>query len=158
MFGKRSSNTNTTVIGQGSRFIGTLELEGAAHIEGQCEGTIRAGSQLSVGSHGTVSGELQGRVVVIAGRVEGTVMADETLHVLKNGSVLGDVYYGKLQVDSGGVIDGSSHQGPRPESAAHNGAEQARFDDSGLIDARAKLSSVRPAAAEVRRSNAPGAR
>ena len=62
MFGKRSNQTNTTIIGQGSRFVGTLELEGAAHIEGQCEGTIRAENQLTIGPHGTVSGELGGRV------------------------------------------------------------------------------------------------
>ena len=99
--------------------------------------------------------------MVIAGRVEGTVVADERLHVLKNGSVQGDVYYGKLQVDSGGVIDGRSHHGPRPDSAVSELAqdtEQARYDESGLIDARPKLSSVRPAAADVRRSNAPGRR
>jgi len=165
MFGKRSNSTssNTTIIGRGARFTGTLELEGDVHIEGQCDGTIRAQAQLSVGPHGSVSGEISGSVVVIAGRVEGTAIAKETLHILNSGSLQGDVFYGRLQVDPGGVIDGSSHHGPPASmltaSMAPSGPrelEEGSYDDGRVLEARSKLSSVAPP--EGRRSTAPGMR
>lgn len=166
MFGKRSSHSsNITIIGHGARFTGTLELEGDVHIEGQCDGTIRAQTQLSIGSHGAVTGELSGGVVIIAGRVEGTVIAKETLHVLATGSLQGDVFYGRLQVDSGGVIDGRTHQGPPQPMLATSVApeatqpEQGPHEESRVFDARPKLSSMAPpAVAEGPRSNAPGRR
>src|SRR5512133_499365 len=155
-------NGNTTLIGRGARFTGTLEIEGSVHIEGQCEGTIRAQSQLSIGPNGTATGELSGSTVVIAGRVEGTVSAKETLHVLKTGSLRGEVFYGQLQVDSGGVIDGRTHQGPLPAQLAAGSAPQVApelpdglEEQSHIIDTRPKLSSFAPPAA---RSNAPGKR
>jgi cytoskeletal protein CcmA (bactofilin family) len=168
MFGKHSNHgngNNTTIIGRGARFKGTLELEGDVLIEGQCEGIIRSEAQLSIGPHGSVSGELSGGVVVIAGRVEGTAIAKETMHVLNTGCLQGDVFYGQLQVDSGGIIDGRSHQGAPPGMGATNLAPEAArqpeedsHDDSVIIDTRAKLSSVAPPAAGVARSNAPGRR
>lgn len=167
MFGKHnnhsSNSNNTTIIGRGAHFSGTLELEGDVHIEGQCEGTIRAQTQLSIGPHGSVTGEISGGVVVIAGRIEGTAIAKETMHVLNTGSLQGDVFYGRLQVDPGGVIDGRTHQGAPlavlPASVTSESAaelEDDSHDESLVIDTRSKPSSVAPRAAEVARSNAPG--
>jgi cytoskeletal protein CcmA (bactofilin family) len=166
MFGRRSHHSGkTTIIGCGARFTGTLELEGDVHVEGQCEGTIRAQAQLSIGPHGSVTGELSGGVVVVAGRVEGTAIAKATLHVLNTGSLQGDVFYGQLQVDPGGVIDGRTHQGPptamltasaNPDATGELPKESN--DENLAIEARLKQSSAMPTAADVARSNAPGRR
>ena len=161
MFGKRSSVSNTTIIGRGARFSGSLELEGSVLVEGHCEGTIRTGGQLSVGPDGSVVGELSGNTVSVAGRVQGIIVASETLHVLTTGSLDGEVFYGKLQVDSGGVIDGHSHQGTRPPVRASMvpsaGGESVADDASGIIVA-ARPTSVFPGTAEFRRTGAPGPR
>lgn len=161
MFGKRNRN-NTTIIGRGARFFGTLELEGAAYIEGRCEGTLRAQGPLSVGSSGSVVGELMGNVVSIAGHVEGTVVAEQTLHVFKNGSVKGDAYYGRLQVDSGGVIDGQTHQGPRTVAEAVSQSvpslEDGCVEQTGVIEAKVRPISVRPPMSDARSSIAAGRR
>jgi len=167
MFGKRSSNqtSNTTIVGRGAHFTGTLEVEGDVHVEGQFDGTIHAQAQLSIGPHGSVKGELSGGVVIIAGRVEGKTIAQETLHVLSSGSLQGDIFYGRLQVDSGGVIDGRTHQGaPTPMLTASATLETAHEpeteprEESRVIDARPKLNSASPPPVEVARSSAPGRR
>ncbi|MBN1610105.1 MAG: polymer-forming cytoskeletal protein [Polyangiaceae bacterium] len=161
MFGK-GNNGSTTIIGRGARFVGTLELEGAAYVEGRCEGTVRAKGELSVGPQGSVFGELVGKVVLIAGQVEGTVIAQERLHVFKTGSLKGDAYYGRLQVDSGGVIDGQSHQGARVagELGPHvaESFEEPPTEQAGVADTRVRPISVRPAGAESRNSVAAGRR
>ena len=154
MFGK-SKSSNTTIIGRGARFVGTLELEGAIHIEGRCEGTIRARGHLSVGTQGSVVGELAGNQVAIAGKVEGTVVAKETLHVLPTGALQGDVFYGRLQVDYGGVMDGRSHQGaPAAEADSPADGREVPVEQTGVIEARIKPTSVRPMAADGGRSSA----
>ena len=163
MFGRRS-NSNTTIIGRGARFVGSLELEGPVYIEGECEGAIRAKTELSVGPRGSVLGEVTGSVVTIAGRVEGTVVANEALHVLKTGTMKGDAFYGKLRVDGGGVIDGRSRQGPPnaplSERALPPGqeAEEGSAEQSGVVTTSAHPTSVFPRVAGVRASGAPGAR
>jgi cytoskeletal protein CcmA (bactofilin family) len=158
MFSKRTDNT--TIIGRGARFNGTLELEGAVHIEGQCEGSIRAKGQLSVGANGSALGELAGSTVLVAGRVEGTVIASEVLHVLPTGNLKGEAFYQRLQVDPGGIIDGSSHQGPRAGSMlaleAGQDAVEAPMERTGVVETRIKGNSVRPLAPEGMRSDAQG--
>jgi cytoskeletal protein CcmA (bactofilin family) len=166
MFGKRHSHSNNiTVIGRGARFTGTLELEGDVHVEGQCEGKILAQGQLSIGPHGSLRGELAGGVVVIAGNVEGTLIANERLHVTKTGNLRGEVFYGQLQVDPGGVIDGKAQKGPSPSltkaSAAPDASsnlDAASQDPSRVIDTRPKLTSVRPPTTDAPRSTAPARR
>jgi len=159
MFGKRSSSS-TTVIGRGARFVGTLELEGPVHIEGNCEGAIRAQGELSIGPHGSVIGEVTGNVVTIAGRVEGTVVATQSLHVLPTGGLKGDVYYGRLQVDSGGVIDGQSHQGAPPPAlgAGEQDAEYIADEESGVVAKQLQPTSVFPAIGTAGGANAAGLR
>jgi cytoskeletal protein CcmA (bactofilin family) len=147
MFNKSSqSSGNTTIIGRGARFTGTLELEGEIHIEGQCEGTVRANAGIAIGSQGSMRGELSGGAVLIAGRAEGTIVAKETLHVLKSGSLRGDIYYGQLMVDPGGVIDGTSHQGAPPPmlEAADAAQSSATAGESSVFDTRPR--SVAPEA------------
>lgn len=162
MFGRRK-NSNTTIIGRGARFVGSLELEGPVHIEGECEGTIRAKTELSIGSRGSVLGEVTGSVVTVAGRVEGTVVANEALYVLKTGTLKGDAFYGKLQVDSGGVIDGRSHQGPPSAAVSERalppaqGGEDGSVEQSGVVSTSVHPTSVFPRVA-ARSSGAPGVR
>ena len=161
MFGKANSGS-TTIIGRGARFVGTLELEGAAYIEGRCEGTVRAQGELSVGPHGSVLGELAGKVVLVAGQVEGTIVAQENLHLFKTGSLKGDAYYGRLQVDYGGVIDGQSHQGARVAGElgpyVAESLEGSSSEPTGVTDTRVRPISVRPAGTESRNSVAAGRR
>ena len=159
MFGKRSSNS-TTVIGRGARFVGTLELEGPIHIEGNCEGAIRAQGELSIGPQGSVLGEVTGNVVTIAGRVEGTVVANQSLRVLPTGGLKGDVYYGRLQVDSGGIIDGRSHQGSPPPAlgAGEPESEYLVEEQSGVVETRPQPTSVFPVVGETGGANAAGLR
>ena len=157
MFGKKIQPGNTTIIGKGARFTGTLQLEGAVLIEGHCEGTLRTSGELSVGAAGHVSGEIAGKSVAVAGRVEGLIVASETLLVLSGGHVEGEAYYGKLKVDAGGVIDGRSHQG-RPPERQSNSIPPVADEESGVLRTADRSVSAFPAAGVARASGAPGAR
>lgn len=148
MFSKKTPRGNTTIIGKGAQFTGTLVLDGPIVVEGHCEGSIRTNGELSVGPDGSVDGELVGNTVAIAGRVQGTLVAKEALVVLSSGHVEGEVYYGKLKVDTGGIIDGISHQGSRSEARVDPGL--AADEESGVVRAPERSVSAFPAAGGAR--------
>ena len=120
MFGNKSKTkaaTEPTVIGRGTVIEGTVRVSGRVQVDGQIEGTLIAEGHASVGPSGAVLGELVAHELVVGGRVEGKVSVTENLHIAPNGVCRGDVRYGSLQVDRGGVLDGSTAHGEGTNTA-----------------------------------------
>lgn len=112
MFGKKAeSAADPTVIGRGAVIEGTVRASGPIQIDGHIQGSLHVDGQVSVGPNGSIDGELVAENIVVGGRVEGKVTARAHLHVAPGGSARGEVRYGSLQIDRGGVIDGTTGQG-----------------------------------------------
>ena len=137
MFGSKNTK-GTTVVAREANFEGSLELTGSAHIEGGFKGTLRAGTELSVGPEGAVEGALTADTMVIAGRVHGTVVALRHLHILSGGRVDGRVYYQALQIDRGGALTGEVHQGD-PNEIEQAGSDADHDEQSGVSPAAPRL-------------------
>jgi cytoskeletal protein CcmA (bactofilin family) len=63
---------------------------------------------VSVGPEGKILGEVTADQLSVGGRVEGTVFARGHLLVLASGVVHGNARYTSLEVERGGVMDGSA--------------------------------------------------
>ena len=114
MFGsknKTSASTEPTVIGRGTVIEGTVRVSGRVQVDGQIDGSLIAEGHVSVGPHGSILGEVVAHELAVGGRVEGKVSVRENLHIAPQGVCRGDVRYGSLQVDRGGVLDGSTAHG-----------------------------------------------
>jgi cytoskeletal protein CcmA (bactofilin family) len=114
MFGNKSkgkASTEPTVIGRGTCIEGTIRVSGRVQVDGQIDGTLLAEGPVSVGPSGSIIGEVAAHELAVGGRVEGKVNVREHLHVAPNGVCRGEVRYGSLQVDRGGVLDGSTAHG-----------------------------------------------
>jgi cytoskeletal protein CcmA (bactofilin family) len=137
MFGKKSSSSaaEPTVIGRGAIIEGTVRASGPMQVDGQIEGTLEVDGQVSVGPNGAVTGELIADDIVVGGRVEGNVTARAHLHIAPGGSVRGDVRYGSLQIERGGLIDGTTGHG------------QGATESASAPDARPSKVPARPAQA-----------
>jgi cytoskeletal protein CcmA (bactofilin family) len=107
----RAPATEPTVIGRGTIIEGTVRVCGRVQVDGQIDGTLIAEGHVSVGPSGSIVGEVVADQLAVGGRVEGKVNVREHLHIAPGGSARGDVRYGTLQVDRGGVIDGSTLHG-----------------------------------------------
>lgn len=105
------SATEPTVIGQGTVIEGTIRVAGRVQVDGQIDGTLIAEGHVSVGPTGSILGEVVAAELAVGGRVEGKVSVRDNLHIAPGGTARGEVRYGSLQVDRGGVIDGSTLQG-----------------------------------------------
>jgi cytoskeletal protein CcmA (bactofilin family) len=120
MFGSKTTKakaaTEPTVIGRGTVIEGTVRVSGRVQVDGEIEGSLIAEGHVSVGPSGSIVGEVVADQLAVGGRVEGKVTVREHLHIAPGGSTRGELRYGSLQVDRGGVIDGSTLHGEGPNT------------------------------------------
>jgi len=137
-----SSHTNhrdaePTVIGAGAVIEGTVRVSGRVQLDGRIEGTLDVDGEVSIGPKGYLHGELIATQVAIGGTAEGKVTIREHLHIVSTGRVRGDVRYETLQVDRGGVLDGTTAHG---EEADTHTVDPSMMGD----EAPAKVPSIPP--------------
>jgi cytoskeletal protein CcmA (bactofilin family) len=108
-------SSEPTVIGKGTVIEGTVRVCGRVQVDGQIDGSLIAEGHVSVGPTGSVIGEVVAEELAVGGRVEGKVSVRDHLHVAPGGIARGEVRYGSLQVERGGVIDGSTAHGDAPD-------------------------------------------
>jgi cytoskeletal protein CcmA (bactofilin family) len=108
-------SSEPTVIGKGTVIEGTIRVCGRVQVDGQIDGSLIAEGHVSVGPTGSVIGEVVAEELAVGGRVEGRVNVRDHLHVAPGGIARGEVRYGSLQVERGGVIDGSTAHGESPD-------------------------------------------
>ena len=128
MFGNKSkgnASTEPTVIGRGTLIEGTIRVSGRVQVDGQIDGTLLAEGPVSVGPSGSIVGEVSAHELAVGGRVEGKVNVREHLHVAPNGICRGEVRYGSLQVDRGGVLDGSTAHGDDTNTLQTDGSTES---------------------------------
>lgn len=113
IFGGLSSSvgerTEKTVIAKGTRIKGELDTDALLLIDGDWEGTIRSGTEVSIGANGHFKGQLSAKRLIVNGKLEGTVCCDK-LEVLKNGLVEGEVQLKEFTIEPGGRFFGQSRQ------------------------------------------------
>jgi cytoskeletal protein CcmA (bactofilin family) len=118
MFGKKAASAaEPTVIGRGAVIEGKVRASGPIQIDGHVDGALIVDGSVSVGPNGAITGEVGADDIVVGGRVQGKLFARAHLHVASGGSVRGEVRYGSLQIDRGGLIDGTTGQGQDADAA-----------------------------------------
>ena len=143
MFGRKSKAAGEpTLIGRGAVIEGTLRAQGRIQVDGTIDGTLEVQGEVSIGPSGSVVGVLVADQLAVGGSVQGKIHARGHLHVLAGGAVRGEVRYDTLQVDRGGVIDGTTSQG---EAAVEVPRDEVPRDEAE-VSAVVALASVRPPA------------
>ncbi len=126
MFGKeneidgpvdRGDPRATSILAQGCRFKGEVEVKGTFRIEGELEGTIRHPDTLVVGKTGVVKGEIFAHNAVIGGKVLGNITADDKIELQSGSTLEGDIKTARLVIDEGVVFEGSCSMGKNPASS-----------------------------------------
>ena len=100
---------NTSKFDQFMVVKGDVETDGHLMVEGEFRGSFK-GKELIVGESGRIVGELKGESIICSGHIEGNVMTG-SLTLKKGGCQVGTVVTGKLEVESGAVIDCVLHSG-----------------------------------------------
>ncbi len=108
--GRGAGEGALSIIGPGMQITGEVSTEGVVRVEGQMQGTIRAG-KVVLGKEGEVLGDIITQEAIIAGRITGTVMAGERLELQSSGVVEGDIHTRAqhLKLEEGARFNGHIH-------------------------------------------------
>jgi cytoskeletal protein CcmA (bactofilin family) len=122
-----------SIVGEGTRFKGELDLNGLLRIDGDYSGTIRTPGKVLVGKNGRAECSIFAGTVVVGGVVKGDIHSTEKVIVLSTGMILGNVTTPRLIVEEGVILNGECtvHVGTKgAEPAAHRSASSFEVPDT----------------------------
>ncbi len=96
-----------SIVGEGTRFNGELDLNGLLRIDGDFTGTITTSGKVLVGKNGRAECTINASTVVIGGAVRGDIYSSEKVIVLSSGIILGNIFTPRLIVEEGVILDGN---------------------------------------------------
>jgi cytoskeletal protein CcmA (bactofilin family) len=110
------SAPRVSVLGPTLKFRGELSAQEDLIIQGSVEGSITHTQSLTVGTDGTMKGDIRARVIIIDGKVEGDLYATESVTIRATAKVKGNLFAPRV-----GITDGAFFQGQiemQPSGAA----------------------------------------
>lgn len=94
------------VLGPTLRFKGELSAEEDFILQGRIEGSINHTQSVTIGTDGSVVGNIYARLVVVDGSVEGDLHGVESVVVHETGRVAGNIFAPKVALVDGAVFNG----------------------------------------------------
>ena len=128
MFGKEPENQNmaggqTSILAQGCKFDGKIEVRGTLRIEGEFKGDIGTPESLVIGKTGVVHAKVRVKNAIIGGQLFGNIVAENKIELQSGSHVEGDIKTKRLVIDEGVFFEGNCAMGsgqrksPEPTSA-----------------------------------------
>ena len=118
-----------SIIGEGTRFNGELDLNGLLRIDGDFCGTVRTKGKVLVGKNGRAECTVYAGTVVVGGVVKGNIFAEEKVVILSTGILLGNVSSPRFIVEEGVILNGNcrivQEAGGRAQARGAGTQEQA---------------------------------
>lgn len=111
--GPKELDDVVSIIGPGMKIVGDCSSDGTIRVEGNVEGSVKAGKSVVVGRDGVVKGDISTQDAIIAGTVDGSVTADSRVELQSTCQVQGDIRSRRVKLDEGGQVDGQLHMGSR---------------------------------------------
>jgi len=99
--------SGTTIIAEGTKLDGKIEISSKLHIDGEISGTIHSKNIVTIGTKGMVKGEIYADKLVVSGHFDGNVDCRE-VEILAGGKVVGDVISSILVIESKAFFEGTS--------------------------------------------------
>ena len=101
-----------SILGPTLRFRGELSAQEDLIIQGSVEGSITHTQSLTVGTDGTMKGDIRARVIVIDGKVEGDLYATESVNIRATAKVKGNVFAPRVGISEGAFFQGQIEMQP----------------------------------------------
>ncbi|MDH4038084.1 MAG: polymer-forming cytoskeletal protein [Candidatus Krumholzibacteria bacterium] len=153
MFGKDDGITTgqatlNSMLGQGCKIKGDIEIQGTMRIDGTFEGNISCPETLIIGKTGVVKGEIKVKNAVIGGKLIGNIAAANKIELQSGSHVEGDIQTGRLVIDEGVFFEGNCKMG----SAAGSTSTTVSHQDSTSAnkDWAARKEERKPEPANIR--------
>ena len=122
MFGKEPENQNvaggqTSIIAQGCKFDGKVEVRGTLRIEGEFKGDIGTPESLVIGKSGVVHAKVKVKNAIIGGQLFGNIVAENKIELQSGSHLEGDIKTKRLVIDEGVFFEGNCSMGAKNTNA-----------------------------------------
>jgi len=126
MFGKEPENQTvqagqTSIIAQGCKFEGTIDIKGTLRIEGEFKGTIANPESLVIGKTGVVNASVRVKNAIIGGQFFGDITAENKIELQSGSHLEGDIKTKRLVIDEGVFFEGTCSMGGKPKDQSPSG-------------------------------------
>ena len=101
-----------SVLGPTLKFRGELSAQEDLIVQGSVEGSITHTQSLTVGTDGTMKGDIRARVILIDGKVEGDLYATESVNIRATAKVKGNVFAPRVGISEGAFFQGQIEMQP----------------------------------------------
>jgi cytoskeletal protein CcmA (bactofilin family) len=108
----RAESPRASVLGPTLRFRGELSAQEDLIIQGSVEGSITHTQSLTVGTDGTMKGDIRARVIIVDGKVEGDLYATESVSIRATAKVKGNVFAPRVGITEGAFFQGQVEMQP----------------------------------------------
>jgi cytoskeletal protein CcmA (bactofilin family) len=127
MFGKEPENQTvnagqTSIIAQGCKFDGKIDVKGTLRIEGEYRGTIGTPESLVIGKTGVVHANCTVKNAIIGGQLFGNIVAENKIELQSGSHVEGDIKTKRLVIDEGVFFEGNCSMGAGQRKTPEGGA------------------------------------
>lgn len=100
------------------RVVGDCDTTDTIRIEGHIEGSVRAQKAVVIGKAGRVNGDIHTEDAVIGGAVKGSLIVESRLELQATCQIDGEISAARLQLEEGGVINGTINVGRKDAGVA----------------------------------------
>ncbi len=101
-----------SVLGATLRFRGELSAQEDLIVQGSVEGSITHTQSLTIGSEGSMKGDIRARVILVDGKVDGDLYATESVTIRATAKVKGNVFAPRVAITEGAFFQGQIDMQP----------------------------------------------
>ena len=101
----------STILSEGSKFVGNTNVAGTFRVEGRAEGDIRASESVVVGKTGDVQAKVTTERAVLNGRFQGKIEASDRVELQAGSQVEADIKAQNMVMEDGVQFQGNCHIG-----------------------------------------------
>ena len=131
------ATSRASVLGPTLRFRGELSAQEDLIVQGSVEGSITHTQSLTVGTDGTMKGDIRARVIVIDGKVEGDLYATESVNIRATAKVKGNVFAPRVGISEGAFFQGQIEMQPSGAAVQEHSARLRQAAQSLPIEGAA---------------------
>jgi len=122
---RKAPERKVAVLGATLHFKGELSAEEDFILQGRIEGSINHTQTVTIGTEGSVIGDIHARVITVDGSVEGDLYGQETVQVHQTGRVTGNIFAPRVGIVEGAFFNGRVDMGQqRAAESAQRGARR----------------------------------
>jgi cytoskeletal protein CcmA (bactofilin family) len=105
------SSEISTLLGKDAEVKGAIKSQGSMRIDGSVEGELASTKTITIGTSGSVEGNITAENIIVSGRVRGSLSARGKIVLESTARLEGDINASRLSIAEGASFRGRSNTG-----------------------------------------------